>query len=303
MNYYDHHIGDFNNATRHLTRIERSLYRDMLDMYYDTECPLPLDLAYLRRKLLARTEEESTAVEQVLNEFFIKTEQGWYNNRCAEVIDEYHRNQVGRSRGGKASAAKREQSKAERLANLNTTPADRQQDAADDQHNSTAVQQQFNSSSTDALLTINHKPLTINQTPRSDDPQPITPVELSVAMRKGGVKSQPADPRLIALAAQGVTPDTVAAACEQAKQSKPGEGISVGYVVAIIERWAKEATAMKVSGAEPPQSRASPGAQVPFVAKPILPVDEQVPSLKAARGKKPATLGDLKSLVKTRDQV
>ncbi|WP_017817091.1 YdaU family protein [Acinetobacter baumannii] len=37
MNYYQHHIGDFNNATRHLSLIERAIYRDLLDMYYDTE--------------------------------------------------------------------------------------------------------------------------------------------------------------------------------------------------------------------------------------------------------------------------
>ena len=29
MNFYQHHIGDFNNATRHLTRLERSIYRDL----------------------------------------------------------------------------------------------------------------------------------------------------------------------------------------------------------------------------------------------------------------------------------
>ena len=39
MNYYQHHIGDFNNATRHLSLVERAIYRDLLDMYYDTEQP------------------------------------------------------------------------------------------------------------------------------------------------------------------------------------------------------------------------------------------------------------------------
>ena len=60
VNFYPHHIGDFNNATRHLTRTERSVYRDMLDMYYDTELPLPLDSKTLSRKLLARSDEEAT---------------------------------------------------------------------------------------------------------------------------------------------------------------------------------------------------------------------------------------------------
>ncbi|MGE8450704.1 MAG: DUF1376 domain-containing protein, partial [Pseudomonadales bacterium] len=37
MNHYPHHIGDFNTATRHLSRLERAIYRDMRDMYCDTE--------------------------------------------------------------------------------------------------------------------------------------------------------------------------------------------------------------------------------------------------------------------------
>ena len=47
MKHYPHHIRDFNQATRHLTRIERSVYRDLMDLYYDTELPLMLDKAAL----------------------------------------------------------------------------------------------------------------------------------------------------------------------------------------------------------------------------------------------------------------
>lgn len=47
MNYYQHHIGDFNNATRHLSLVERAIYRDLLDMYYDTE--KPIDASNLER--------------------------------------------------------------------------------------------------------------------------------------------------------------------------------------------------------------------------------------------------------------
>jgi hypothetical protein len=80
------------------------------------------------------------------------------------------------------------------------------------------------------------------------------PVKLSIAMNAAGVKAQPADPRLIALAGQGVTPETVTAACETARQSKPNENISVCYVVAIVERWAKEASGMQVAGTYQPRA-------------------------------------------------
>lgn len=107
MNYYPHHIGDFNSATRHLTRTERSIYRDLIDLYYDTEAPLVADMAKLCRLVLAHSEEERTAVEQVLNEFFTETEQGWSHARCDIEISKYHGNKEAKSAAGKASAAKR----------------------------------------------------------------------------------------------------------------------------------------------------------------------------------------------------
>ncbi|CAB3744780.1 DUF1376 domain-containing protein [Achromobacter kerstersii] len=107
MNYYPHHIGDFNSATRHLTRIERSVYRDLIELYYDTEAPLCGDVDKLCRLLIARSDEEQAAVVQVLGEFFVDTEQGWRHARCDAEIARYHGNKEAKSAAGKASAAKR----------------------------------------------------------------------------------------------------------------------------------------------------------------------------------------------------
>jgi len=63
---------------------------------------------------------------------------------------------------------------------------------------------------------------------------------------------------MIALAAQGVAPETVTAACEEAKRAKPGERIKPGYVLAILARWSKEAATLNATGAAQP--RASPGS-------------------------------------------
>lgn len=84
------------------------------------------------------------------------------------------------------------------------------------------------------------------------------PAMLAKAMRQAGVNAQPADPRLIAIASQGVTAETVVSACEEAKLAKPGERIPVGYVVGIIERWAKDAGQIAASGAVTPLPRGSP---------------------------------------------
>lgn len=147
MKHYPHHIGDFDRATRHLTRIERSVYRDMMDLYYDTETRLPLDVSFICRKIIARSNEESTAVEQVLNEFFIKTESGYWHERCEAVIEEYRNHCSQKALAGKASAAKKAAAR-ERAINGEAT----------------AVQQPLKSVATDGNgESTNHKPETNNQ--------------------------------------------------------------------------------------------------------------------------------------------
>lgn len=147
MNYYPHHIGDFNSATRHLTRIERSVYRDLIELYYDTEAPLCPEFEKLCRLVLARSDEERTAVEQVLNEFFTESEQGWSHSRCDAEIAKYHGNKEAKSAAGRASAAKRAQ-KAHQPNNETTTD----------------VQQPLNGCAT------NQEPRTKNQEPDKEPP-------------------------------------------------------------------------------------------------------------------------------------
>lgn len=125
MYYYQHNIGDFDKATRHLTRIERSVYRDLLELYYDTEMRLNLDIKHLCRKILASSNEEVTAVEQVLNEFFDKTESGWYHSRCEHEIERYHSSISQKAEAGKKSAAAR-QEKRQRALNERSTDAQRE---------------------------------------------------------------------------------------------------------------------------------------------------------------------------------
>jgi uncharacterized protein YdaU (DUF1376 family) len=107
VNHYPHHIGDFDKATRHLTRLERSIYRDLIELYYDTEAMLPLDSSWICRKIIARTDEEATAVEQALNEFFEQTPEGWYHERCEVEIEKFRANSSQKAQAGKASAAAR----------------------------------------------------------------------------------------------------------------------------------------------------------------------------------------------------
>ncbi len=102
--------------------------------------------------------------------------------------------------------------------------------------------------------------LTLKATPETpapdDSTSPSAAGAISIAMRRFGIKSNPGDLRLVALAAQGIAPETVTAACEEAKRSKPNEAIPPAFVFSILERWAREAAALNAKGAAQP--RASP---------------------------------------------
>lgn len=90
MHYYSFNISDFNNSTRHLTRLERSIYRDLIDMYYDTEQPIPSDIKLVSRKIIANLPEEIEVIQQILSEFFTSTDDGYTKKRIDKEIDIYH---------------------------------------------------------------------------------------------------------------------------------------------------------------------------------------------------------------------
>lgn len=87
MHYYQFNIADYQSHTKHLTPIEDICYRRLLDWQYLHEKPIPNDLKSMCRLLMLRDYHED--VEQVLNEFFVLTGEGWVNPRAFEEIDEY----------------------------------------------------------------------------------------------------------------------------------------------------------------------------------------------------------------------
>ncbi|MEI7443286.1 MAG: DUF1376 domain-containing protein [Burkholderiales bacterium] len=78
------------------------------------------------------------------------------------------------------------------------------------------------------------------------DPEPSPPqtpnpaVLLAVEARRHGIACHGSDPRLVALAARGVTAEALRAACEEAKRRK-GAGVGIGYVAAIVDGWSADA--------------------------------------------------------------
>ncbi len=89
MNYYEHHIGDYAEATAHLSFMEHGIYSQLIRKYYAKECPLSADPGVVQRLIGARTKKEREAVNAILEEFFELKEDGWHNARCDKEIKLY----------------------------------------------------------------------------------------------------------------------------------------------------------------------------------------------------------------------
>jgi uncharacterized protein YdaU (DUF1376 family) len=105
MHYYQFNIGDYVSHTRHLTLGEDAVYRRLLDAYYLGERPLNGSIASVARQINARDYE--TEVQQILEEFFQLTDDGWINSRADKEIEKYHAKSKQASKAGKASAEAR----------------------------------------------------------------------------------------------------------------------------------------------------------------------------------------------------
>lgn len=143
MHYYSHNIGDYRRDTSHLSLLEHGIYRQMMDTYYLTEKPLPLDHAILMRTHCARTADEVRAVEHVLNDFFVHTEDGYIHKRCDIEIEAFHSKSVSARESAKA------------------------------RWDRVRAEKEVEAMRTHCEGNANHKPLTINQEP--EDQKPLLP--------------------------------------------------------------------------------------------------------------------------------
>lgn len=89
MHYYQFNIGDYRRDTSHLSLLEHGIYRQLIDTYYLSEKPLCADYANLMRSHCVRTDEEEKALKNVLNDFFVLTDDGWLHKGCEKIIDSY----------------------------------------------------------------------------------------------------------------------------------------------------------------------------------------------------------------------
>lgn len=105
MFYFQRNIGDYRAATPHLSLLEHGVYCWLIDSYYLSEKPLPLDERVLFRQTMAKSEDEKQAVIDILDEFFVKCEDGWHHKRIDYEINEYakqaEKNRENGKKGGR----------------------------------------------------------------------------------------------------------------------------------------------------------------------------------------------------------
>ena len=86
MHYYTKHIKDYKTDTAHLTLLEHGVYNSLIDLYILTENPLEPNLQKLCRLVHAKTDDEINAVENVLSEFFIESDDGYRQKKCDQEL-------------------------------------------------------------------------------------------------------------------------------------------------------------------------------------------------------------------------
>lgn len=89
MNFFEHHIGDYDQATAHLSAVEDGIYSRLIRWYMASECPIPADPKVIQRRVRAHTKDERAAVTSVLAEFFQLRDGFYHQHRCDEEIARY----------------------------------------------------------------------------------------------------------------------------------------------------------------------------------------------------------------------
>lgn len=129
MHYYQFYIADYRKDTSHLSRLEHSIYRDLIDWYYLDESPISKDMAFISRRLKLSTKSEIEAFHNVIQDFFTEDDDGYRHKKIDDEICEYHKkcevNSTNGKKGGRPKG-KITQTVSERLANAMPTDSEQE---------------------------------------------------------------------------------------------------------------------------------------------------------------------------------
>jgi len=103
MHYYKFNISSWYLNTNHLSLEEEAVYFRLINHYYDSEQPIPIETQAVIRRL--RLVNYSDLVSDILKEFFILEDDGWHHKTCDEIINDYQgnaeKNAINGKKGGR----------------------------------------------------------------------------------------------------------------------------------------------------------------------------------------------------------
>jgi uncharacterized protein YdaU (DUF1376 family) len=264
VNYYEHHIGDYAEATAHLNFIEDAAYSRLIRKYYAIEKPLPADIKAVQRLVGARTKEEREAVSTVLDEFFTLQDDGWHNQRCDEEVARYmdgHGEREQRATNEKERMRRHREERSNLFAELRElgiipkwdTPVTQLREMLKRTCNAPATRTGAEQERTcNAPATANQTPDTIHHTKTIKQRVPVESVgepekpraaavgenssgSLATVLRKHGVTITPQHSVLLAWVKDGFTLQQMLEAVEVARMRKPDpEPIPPLYLDSIL---------------------------------------------------------------------
>lgn len=82
MNRFQFDIGDWSTSVRFFTPEKEGLYLRLLTHYFDTERPIPADIARACEEVGAFTPEHKAIVDALLRQFFSLQDDGWRHEWC-----------------------------------------------------------------------------------------------------------------------------------------------------------------------------------------------------------------------------
>jgi len=224
VNFYKHHIGDYAQATGHLSFVEDAAYSRMIRKYYAEEKPLPIEVKAIQRLVGARTKEEKQAVEDVLQEFFTLESDGWRNKRCDAEIERAN----AQAETNRRIAEEREARKRERI----NQEAETKRRLFEHESSNASLHESSASREPSQTPDTRHQTPELTAHASTDSTTPSPGGLASARMRQAGLAdANPSHPKLLALLAEGITLDELGQAAGEAVQKKKG----FAYALAVAE--------------------------------------------------------------------
>lgn len=236
MNFYKHHIGDYAQATAHLSFIEDAAYSRLIRKYYAEEKPLPPEVKAVQRLVGARTKEEKQAVSDVLVEFFELQEDGWHSKRCDAEIERAN----AQAETNRQIAVQREERRKNRILS-NESNTNREKHEHESLNESCSSREPSQTPDTRRQTKTEYKQAaSTGLDPAAAPPDPIgaRALQLVLLLRQRGAAIAAGNPHTRQWAETGVTDAQALAALEAAEQRRADSGsvqpVNAGLLNAIL---------------------------------------------------------------------